>query len=235
MDALRRVPILLVFAGLAACMGSRPPRPAPGAVVGQIRDASSGADIASAAVSLTSEGADGRAYLATTDAEGRYLLAGLPGGRYRLTAEFAGRSRTVEAIAMAPGTTVGIDLTLDLASEGADPPVGLRSLRVGEITTRQVSDLPAGQARIEGAVSDEGSFERVPGAVVTLVPIGSEAVEQTLTDERGEFRFDGLAPGPYRVAAYYTTTGHGQIEVQRSLELDGGVAAVVPLWIELSR
>ena len=105
--------------------------------------------------------------------------------------------------------------------------------KAGEIGRYHPPNLGAGVALIEGTVNDTSTRERVPGAVVTAV-LGGQT-EQTISDEHGRFRFDGLAPGSYSVSAYYNISGRGQIEVRRSeIEVAGAEAVIVPLWIELA-
>ena len=59
---------------------------------------------------------------------------------------------------------------------------------------------------------------------------------QTVTDDHGRYRFDGLVPGTYEVSAYYSLGGHGQIELRRTdIEVTGAEAAIVPMWVELTK
>jgi hypothetical protein len=48
---------------------------------------------------------------------------------------------------------------------------------------------------VVGAVSDE-TGGMLPGVTVTLRPTGGQGVQETVTDERGAYRFDSAAPGP---------------------------------------
>jgi protocatechuate 3,4-dioxygenase beta subunit len=68
-----------------------------------------------------------------------------------------------------------------------------------------VAVLSAHGARVAGvALDSEG--RPVPGAVVVLMPEGREivpaAVSECTTDQEGRFIFAGIAPGPYRLAAF---------------------------------
>ena len=98
----------------------------------------------------------------------------------------------------------------------------------------QVQANRTGVSIIEGTVNDTSTRGRVPGAVVTAVH--GEQTEQTISDDHGRFRFDGVAPGTYSVSAYYSVGGRGQIEDRRSeIAVAGSEAVLVPLWIELGR
>ena len=91
-------------------------------------------------------------------------------------------------------------------------------------------------ANIEGAVTDTGNHERVPGAVVTALRAGEAAAHQTVTDDQGRYRFDRIEPGSYTVSAYYSISGRGQFEVRRAgIAVAGGEAVVVPLIIEVAK
>ena len=108
-------------------------------------------------------------------------------------------------------------------------------MRRGAIVRYALKHGDVGHGLIEGTVSDAGTRERVPGAVVSAIARGTTNTLQEFADERGRFWFRDLAPGTYTLSAYYSMSGHGQIEVQRNgIEVTGGQAVVVPLWIELA-
>lgn len=128
---------------------------------------------------------------ATTDADGRYQLTGVPAGRYRLWAyapayivqgEMRNPYEAGKALTVAEGETVE---NMDFA------------LVRGGVITGQVTD-PDGKPVIEEMVSlirvrdDDGRARmRYPGSNVSPVQ----------TDDRGIYRFFGLDAGRYRVAA----------------------------------
>ena len=133
--------------------------------------------------------------LSLTDAEGRFELAGLEAGEYRLN---AGAERY---------------LTMDL---GGRPDVGMSSstqpviLKDGEQFVKADFKLPRGGA-IEGTLVDEFG-DSAPGLAVQLarlqyaggrrrlMPVGGPG-QTRLTDDKGRFRVHGLAPGTYYVSA----------------------------------
>ena len=77
---------------------------------------------------------------------------------------------------------------------------------------------------------------RIAGAVITAIGGPRSDTQQTVSDEHGRYRFLALAPGTYAISAYYTVSGHGQIEVRRSeIAVAGAEAVIVPLWLETAR
>jgi hypothetical protein len=123
------------------------------------------------------------------DEAGRYAIAGLPAGQYTVTASKVGY------VALAYGQT-----------RVADPG---RPVQVGTSDVANIDiALPRG-AVIVVRIADE-SGDPAPGSRVslfqprftdgrrTLTPIATDSLAQT--DDRGELRLSGLAPGEYYVA-----------------------------------
>jgi hypothetical protein len=71
---------------------------------------------------------------------------------------------------------------------------------------------PSGALR--GEVQDTSSA-RVPGAIVLVESNGSSITRKIAADERGEFRIEGLLPGPYRV----TVTAKGFAEATANINV----------------
>src|SRR2546423_5715624 len=65
--------------------GQMPPQGATGSIAGLVRDAATNAGLPSANVALV-----GTRFTATTDAEGRYSIAAVPPGSYRVRARALG-------------------------------------------------------------------------------------------------------------------------------------------------
>lgn len=110
------------------------------------------------------------------------------------------------------------------------------------VTNRLRVNISDKAARISGVVIGDGKA-KVPGAPVFLWPV-SEASQrilggprETLSDVDGQFRFQGLPPGEYRLLATFDTT---EVNVElleeahaQTIQLDASQAAGVDLtlWI----
>jgi hypothetical protein len=224
---------IAVVVALAACSAAPhvPPAPALGGIAGVARDHDSGDPIAKAEVHLRARG-DFAASARVSDDRGGYGFDRLAPGRYSLSAEFAGQPIQVENIEVRPGETTYVDLTFTL---GRPDPI---SVNFGDASQGLIDHYKPhdGVAAIEGTVNDVGTHERVAGAVVTARRPPEAQSLQTITDDAGRYRFDGVVPGTYSVSAYYSISGRGQIEVRRSdIRVAAAEAVVVPLWIELAK
>jgi hypothetical protein len=216
---LRILGLLMILPGLAAAqagggarpgaaggLGQRqlPPRDAiageaprgTAAIRGTVVAADNGSPIRRAQVRLGGQGAQGR--LATTDAQGRFEIRDLPGGRYTVSAS--------------KGGFVSVQYGQRRPSESGTP------LEIGEGQTLEkvVIALPRGSV-ISGRITDEFG-EPVANAVVTslrygyaggarrLMPAGGQNSRDT-TDDHGQFRLFGLSPGDYIVSASFRSGG----------------------------
>ena len=166
------------------------PPPATGAISGVVVDESTGAPIADAIVYLSAAGrAVGVQPRQFTDARGRFVFAGLPASpTYSLSATKGGYLTGGHSLEGLPGARGGL-VTLE---EGE----WISTVRI--VLTRT--------GAISGAVLDE-TGEPVVGVYVRLlarIPIQGRphlaAGPLTTTDDRGAYRFGGLAPGRYLVA-----------------------------------
>lgn len=230
-----RIAVVVVL--LAACGGGlRTNRPSTGTIAGLARDHDSGDPVSKAEITVRAQG-DTKAQRTTSNDHGIYDLGRLRPGRYQLTAMFATQPIDVVNIDVRAGETTYVDIVFTLGR-----PVPMRinfGDTSGAIARYRPTNLGDSVGLIEGTVNDTSTRERVPGAVVTAVTRDhnhDELTEQTVTDDHGRFRFEGIAPGTYSVSAYYSVSGHGQIEVRRSLiDVAGAEAVIVPLWVELTR
>jgi len=224
---------IAVVVALAGCGAASHPAPAPafGAIAGVARDHDSGDQIAKAELHLRARGELAAAKSRVSDDHGAYNFERLAPGRYSLAAEFAGQPINVENIEVRAGETTYVDLTFTLGRP--DPiRVNFGDASQGAIDHYKPQD---GVSLIEGTVNDVSTHERVAGAVVTAVRPDKTTL-QTISDDAGRYRFDGVAPGTYAVSAYYSISGRGQIEVRRSgIQVATAEAVVVPLWIELAK
>ena len=91
--------------------------------------------------------------------------------------------------------------------------------------------VPAGAAaqatpgQIAGRTVDE-SGAPIPGAFVTVrssKPVAGQVELEVLSDESGRFRFDGIPPGPYRVAThlfgFHLTISNVEVPVARTADV----------------
>jgi hypothetical protein len=189
----------------AAGRGQRPMRAQPQRVVaprgsailrGQIIAADNGAPIRRAQVRVTSPDArEGR--IATTDAQGRFEIKELPGGRYTITASKAG--------------FVSLQYGQRRPSESGTP----IELGDGQSIEKITIGLPRGSV-LGGRITDEFGEPVANAAVVAwryayaagarrLTPAGQNA--RDTTDDLGQYRLFGLPPGDYYVSAILRTGG----------------------------
>jgi uncharacterized surface anchored protein len=224
----------LLLAACAACGAAQTPhRPTVGSIAGLVRDHDSGTVIAQAGIHVRAAG-DMTRHDARSNADGHYAIGQLRPGRYSLDAEFAGQPIDVEDIAVRAGNATIVDLTFTLGRPDAVH-VDFGNAREGAIDRYKPPALAASAGRIEGTVNQVGTRDRIGGAVVMASGQTGSALE-TVSDDQGRYRFDDLAPGVYTVSAYYSIGGRGQIEIRRSeIQVAGGTAVVVPLWVEVAR
>jgi uncharacterized protein (DUF2141 family) len=224
-----RIAVVVALVGCGATSHTAS-APAFGAIAGVTRDHDSGERVAKADLHLRTRG-DFAATSRVSDDQGAYDFEHLAPGRYSLAAEFAGQPIHVENIQVRAGETTYVDLTFTLGRP--DPiQVNFGDASQGAIDHYKPQD---GVPLIEGTVNDVSTHERVAGAVVTATRSDRTAL-QTISDDAGRYRFDGVVPGTYSVSAYYSISGRGQIEVRRSgIQVAAAEAAVVPLWIELAK
>lgn len=229
-EPVRIAVLVLLLCGCGA--GMHATRPTLGAIAGLARDHDSGDPVAKAEIRIRAQG-DMKPMVTTSNDHGLYDLDHLRPGTYQLTALFAGQPVDVVNIIVRAGETTYVDIVFTL---GRPEPlrVDYGDPKMGAIDRYRPPNLIASLAIIEGTVNDTSTRERVPGAVVTAVT--NDSTQQTITDDHGRYRFDGIAPGTYSVSAYYSISGRGQVEVRRSdIAVAGAEAVIVPLWIEMVR
>lgn len=226
----------VVALALMACGGAQRGAPAPtdGTISGLVREVSSGDPVAMVHIELRRAGEATLLRDVTTSDRGLYTLSAVLPGAYDLRAEFAGTVVELRGVPVQAGRVVPLDLPFEL---GRVEPliISYGDARDGAITGYALRH-GGEHGVIEGTVSDAGSRERVPGAVVSATARATNETVQELADDQGRFWFRDLAPGVYSLSAYYAMSGHGQIEVQRNgIEVVAGRAVVVPLWVELAQ
>jgi len=212
----------LLLAGLQQSPAPpRDPRPGPptgtAAIGGRVVTTdSTPAPVRRARVVLTqSETGFGRSVM--TDDDGRFLATALPAGRYTVSATKPGSLRASYGAARPgrPGTSIVLaaaqrvtDLELTMARGGV----------ITGIVTEGGRPVPGVTARLLQFRYESG--ERV------LAPAGAGSGSPTeITDDRGEYRFFGLAPGEYVVGIVPDDPAAGFSRL-----MSGGTAGYAPVY-----
>ena len=188
------VVIALAAPGFAGQPRGRPARDRPAedtgtaSISGRVLALSPRAPLSGASVTVRAE--NGRiTESATTDADGRYALTGLPAGRYTVAARKGGY------------------LSLQYGQTRAFEPGTPLQIESGDTLTRVDLQLPRGSV-LTGAVFDQHGQPAV-GAAVRARRYGFasgrwdlvRAGDDDHTDDRGVYRLYGLAPGKYYIEA----------------------------------
>jgi hypothetical protein len=152
-----------------------------------------------------------------TDDAGRFVASGLPAGRYTVGATRAGSLRASYGAARPgrPGTAV------ELAAGQRMTDLVLRMARGGVITGIVTDDTGRPVPDILMRVLQ---FRFVNGERTLVPATGSTGIGET-TDDRGEYRLYGLAPGDYVVAAVPNDEAGGTTRVA-----GGGTVGYVPVY-----
>lgn len=192
-------------------------------LAGVIHDGREGRPLPGATVTL-----EGSAYSTTTDAGGRFRLAGVPEGEYRLAwthprianTGYVPETRDVRLVA---GETlelsfllprnVELTLTAEEAARADSIQSITRALGSNIIDTRSRADAPAGEpARVHGRVLDHETGRALSGVHVTVR--GSDVA--ATTSARGMFVLPGVPPGERVIEA--SLIGYGSREERVVLE-----------------
>ena len=121
----------------------------PGTVRGRVTDGTTQEPLTGVTVSIGSRGA-------ITQADGRYLISGVPAGTDSLRARTVGYAPAVQAVTIAGGDTVTVDLTLSRQAIGLSEIVvtGYGEQRAGNITGA-VSQVATGQFNTGRVISPQ--------------------------------------------------------------------------------
>ncbi len=158
-----------------------------------------------AVVSLGGIVPEGRAVI--TDDDGRFAFEALPAGQFTVLATKAAFLPAAYG-AMRPGRP-GTPIALG-ADQALDITLTMARGAVISGTIRDVAGQPMSGVRLS-AVNALGA-EALDRAFTAAEPVFS--------DDRGQFRFFGLAPGDYIVAATHASTGNGEIGLRSPAEVD---------------
>ncbi len=149
-----------------------------GSIAGTVTDPN-GAVIAGATVTATNDATSQSRSVTSSDA-GRFLIVGLSAGKYTVSAEAPGFTRTViNGIPVSAGTTTNLDITLNIGgvsevvsvSAGAESVINTTDASIsGQRSSRQILDLPL--------------IARDPPALLQLQPGAAAAQEEQLSTPR---------------------------------------------------
>ena len=178
--------------GQARRQGQRPARDAAQAptgsasLAGRVLTADTGRPVKRARITASAGGRQSRT--TSTDDQGRFQIAGLPAGSYTLTAFKNGFVNATygQRRPLQPGTPV------ELAEGRAIENLDLRLTRGAVITGRVLDE--DGEALVRAIVAVE-RYQYVRGERQLIAAGGG------MTDDRGQYRVFGLAPGDYYVSA----------------------------------
>jgi carboxypeptidase family protein len=163
--------------------------------------------------------AEGEALRVTsTDEKGRYQFHDLPPGMYEIRLEADGFMPEVKKdIDVRPPFQNIVDVILRPATAGAGATAAGPSV-VGAPLEGSAAGSGGGEV-VQGVLRDaEGS--PVVEAEVLLAPLAGGALRQGMSDEKGTFRMEGVAPGAYRLIV--RSLGHVPIDVSRVDVVAGG-------------
>ena len=229
--------LLLMATSATACGGAQHKSYVAneGIVLGITRDLDSGDPIALATVLLRRQGETFNQATKSSD-RGLYQFFKLAPGRYNAMASFAGQTVTVNDVVVVAGESVAVDFPFSLANPGNITLSYGNGLDSAIFRFHPKTATPQ-TARIEGTLTDNNSRGRVVGAAISLIPDGNpQDLQQTVTDDFGQFSFDNVPPGTYSLSSYYALQGRGQVELRRSgITVAAGEGVRVPLWVEVSK
>jgi uncharacterized protein (DUF2141 family) len=204
---------------IALAPQARDPRPAPATgtavIAGRVVAVDESASpVRRARVTVTSSTMEvTRAVIAADD--GSFVVAGLPAGRYTVSASKPGWIRGSSG-AVKPGRS-GVAIALAAAQRVNDVLVRMAKGGVvtGTVTDENGRPLPGVAVRLMQYRIQEG--------VRILSPIAT--ADSDLTDDRGEYRMFGLSAGEYAVAAIPPEAGGPPTRSP-----SGGTVAYVPVY-----
>lgn len=176
--------------GLPSPTQPRDPRAAlvggKGVIRGRVIAADSGAPMRRATVMISGQGQRGT----YTDAEGRYAFTGLPPGSYSVSASPGNHRPSYRTVSFGATSPNGPGRRLELGDGQIVENVDIALPRAGVITGRVVDSFGEPAARVS--------------IYPMLVRPGAEPAQtgpSAMTDDLGQFRLFGLAPGIYLVRA----------------------------------
>ena len=206
----RTLVFTLVLAMAAAMAAQQPPQapPAAGVILGRVVDAKTSQPVAGVFVALnggppqTPSAARVAPVRTITDAQGRFLFRGVATGPYLVTAGVGSNGYTPNGfIVTGNGFLIGGYLEGGYGQRRPNGPYSLLDVKDGEAAGDVVIKLWKA-AVVTGRVLDEAG-EPLVNQVVGIVPFNTDGRllngPTMRTNDLGEYRFSGLAPGKYVV------------------------------------
>ena len=226
----RTLVFTLVFGMAAAVVAQQPPQapPAAGLIVGRVVDAKSSQPLPGVFVALNGgppqkPNAPRIAPVRTiTDAQGRFLFRGVAPGPYAITAGVGSNGYTPNGfIVTGEGFLIGGYLEGGYGQRRPNGPYSLLDVKEGEAAGDVVIKLWKA-AVVTGRILDEAG-EPLVNQVVGIVPFNTDGRllngPTMRTNDLGEYRFSGLAPGNYVV---YVPQTQVSVPVSVADELSSG-------------
>ncbi len=170
------------------------PAQPPGSVTGQVVSSTTGEPLRKVSLTLSPQGRGGSPAAATTDASGNFRFPTVEVGNYTLTGERTGYVRAPYGADRVGGQAKAIEVTTGKTTGGIQLKLLPQSVIAGRVYDQDGD--PIQNARVQVM---RYSY---PGGKRTLNP-----VQQGTTNDLGEFRIAGLAPGRY----YVNATGSGAL------------------------
>ena len=168
-------------------------------------------DVSSGVARAFSSSASGR-----VDANGRFTIAGVLPGKYRLTASGGGTGWFLE------GSTIDGQNTLDFPAE----------VKPGQSVTGAVVTFTDRQAELSGTITNERG-QPAPDYTVVVYPAdtrywvsNSMRIRTTRPATDGRFVFTGLPPGEYRLAPVFDVEPGSWYDPAFLQQLDAGAVRV---------
>ena len=167
-------------------------QPVSAAISGLISEQGSGRPLAGALVTLRTASSQERSREVVADREGRYEITGIEPGEYTLVAG-PGEMRATHLL-QAFGQPDPLDVSMGM-------PRSTIILKPGEVRS-DVNIALVRSLAIEGRILDQREEPMADAAVQAVRANGAPVTMMTAhSDDRGQFRIWGLAPGRYRVCA----------------------------------
>ncbi len=176
--------VLCLAAEVLACAQT----PGRGVIAGIVIDASNNQPVRKAVVTVTLQATPRAWATGRTDGSGRFRFDGLPGGKYDLRATKAGVGSATY------GATGTRELGEMITLESGESRMGLKLQLIRTAT-------------ISGHVFEPDGDPAMGTLVALLTPTRAmgervlQPVRETPADDRGAYRFDGVAPGQYYLRA----------------------------------